>query len=200
MNRHAGFTILELMTVIAIVGILITVGVPSLRTLAANNRLVSQLNQMTSSLALARSEAVKTNQRVVVCPTTTGTSCATSTDWDVGWLVFIDRSDSATDFQVDSDGTDATDDSCAIDAGDDDKDDCVLNVIGELNPSNVTLRTDASNDYISYNGLGVSNEAAMFVICDDRGDSSARAVSISTTGRASVRTTKLDGSALSCTP
>ncbi|MEQ8660587.1 MAG: GspH/FimT family pseudopilin [Gammaproteobacteria bacterium] len=199
MNTQRGFTILELMTVVAVLGILLAIGVPSFRTLLADNRIVSQLNQFSSTLALARSEAVKANRRVVVCPSTDGASCASGVDWDVGWISFIDRG--GVDFQVDDDGGgNPADDPCGPDAGDDAADDCILDYVQALTPPTQTLRSNAANEYISYNGLGASSEAAMFVLCDDRGDASARAVVISNTGRVSVREAQNDGSPLSCSP
>ncbi|MGR8920019.1 MAG: GspH/FimT family pseudopilin [Gammaproteobacteria bacterium] len=199
MNRQRGFTILELMAVVVIAGILLTIGLPSFQALMFNNRITSQLNLFSSSLALARSEAVKANQRVVICPSSDGASCATGVDFDTGWIVFIDRG--GTDFDVDDDGGgNPLDDPCGPNAGDDAADDCILSYVDALTNADMTLRADLTNDYISFNGLGASNEAGSFVICDSRGDESARAIFVSTTGRASVRTTKLDGSALTCTP
>ncbi|MEQ8231741.1 MAG: GspH/FimT family pseudopilin [Gammaproteobacteria bacterium] len=199
MNTQRGFTIIELMAVVAVLGILLAIGVPSFRALLADNRIVSQLNQFSSTLALARSEAVKANRRVVVCPSTDGASCASGVDWDVGWISFIDRG--GTDFQVDDDGGgNPADDPCGPNAGDDAADDCILSYVQALQPAHMTLRTNAGNDYISFNGLGASSEAAMFVLCDDRGSAAARAVVISNTGRVSVREAQNDGSPLSCSP
>lgn len=198
MKTHFGFTLLELMMVIAIAAVLLTIGVPNLQTLLLNNRITSQLNSFSSSLALARSEAVKLNQRVVLCPSTDGASCASGTDWDAGWIVFVDRG--GTDFDVDDDGAgNPLDDPCSITAGDDSADDCVLSYVQALQPDTMTLKGD-TGDYIAYGGLGNSSSAGLFVLCDFRGDSSARAVIVSTTGRASVSTTKANGDALTCTP
>lgn len=77
----AGITLIELMVVIAIVSITLTVGVPSLRTLFANNRIAGQTNAFIGSLYLARSEAVKRNQIVQV---------VSGGDWNTGWQVLAD--------------------------------------------------------------------------------------------------------------
>ncbi len=193
MNTQRGFTILELMTVVALTAILLTVGVPSFRTLMFNNRITSQINQFSSSLALARSEAVKTNAQVVVCPSANGTTCATGVDWDTGWITFVNRNDTSADPpQVEPGGGDP----CAAGS----TFDCVLSYVPALTPAEQTLRKSTAGDYITYNGLGASNEATQFVLCDSRGASSAKAVVVSTTGRVSIRTENTDGSALSCTP
>lgn len=196
MNSQRGFNVIELMTVVALMALLVTIGVPNFRTLLANNRITSNVNQFSSSLTLARSEAVKANQRVVVCPSTDGAECTADVDWNVGWITFIDRN---TDNDVDDDGAgNPADDPCGPTAGDDAADDCILSYTRALQPDTMTLRGTTSNDYIFYNGLGVSNEAAMFVLCDNRGDESARAIVVSRTGRTSIRTTTIDGSALTC--
>ncbi|MCB1748873.1 MAG: GspH/FimT family pseudopilin [Gammaproteobacteria bacterium] len=205
MNAHRGFTIIELMTVVAVMALLVTIGLPNFQTMVANNRVTSQVNLFSSSLQLARSEAVKSNTRVVVCPSTTGTSCTADVDWNVGWISFIDRGDGTTigtpNNQVnDNGGGNASDDPCGATAGDDASDDCILDYVSGLTPSTMTLESDASNDYVFFNGLGAINEAASFVLCDDRGAESARAVFVENTGRVSIRTTKLNGNALTCTP
>ncbi len=90
MLKQNGFTIIELMIAILIASILLTVAVPNFLTLIANNRITSQANELIGGLNLARSEATKRGQRVSICSSTNGTSCATSTDWATGWIVFND--------------------------------------------------------------------------------------------------------------
>lgn len=90
MKSIRGFTLIELVMSIAIVGILLTVGIPSFRELITNNRIVSQTNDFVSDLAHARAEAVRRNTRVTVCRSNTGTSCVPSSNWTDGWIVFTD--------------------------------------------------------------------------------------------------------------
>ncbi len=196
MKKERGFTILELMVVVALTGILLTIGVPNFQTLMANNRITSQLNLFSSSLALARSEAVRSNQRVVVCPSDDGATCTDTPLWEIGWITFIDRN---ADFDVDDDGSgNPLDDPCAATAGDDVADDCILNYVDQLANANMTLRSDTSGNYFSYNGLGQGLEVAHFRICDSRGADYAKAVLVSVTGRSSVSTKLVDGSAIPC--
>lgn len=195
MNKQRGFTILELMAIVAITAILLTIGLPSFQTMIFNNRITSQLNLFSSSLALARSEAAKVNERVVVCPSLDGLDCDVGEDFDVGWITFIDRLRPTAAVQVNDDGV-STNDPCRINS----TEDCILTYVDGLVNDDMTLRSDVTGNALWYTGLGAANDAPLFVICDSRGDASAKAIAISTTGRASVRTTKTDGSALTCTP
>lgn len=92
MKSIRGFTLIELVMGIAIVGILLTVGIPSFIALITNNRIVTQTNDFVSDLAHARAEAVRRNSRVTICKSNTGTSCVSSSSWQDGWIVFTDPS------------------------------------------------------------------------------------------------------------
>lgn len=91
-NRQ-GFTLLELLVTLSIAAILLTIAIPSMEDAALNAKLRSQANTFLGSLHLARSEAIKRNQRVVVCKSPDGATCAddgSATHWEQGWIVFED--------------------------------------------------------------------------------------------------------------
>jgi len=88
--RSKGFTLVELLVTIVILGLLAFFGVPSTQAMIAGNRATTQSNELVSTLLLARSEAIRRNQPVSVCPSTDGVSCTGNGNWNVGWITFVD--------------------------------------------------------------------------------------------------------------
>jgi type IV fimbrial biogenesis protein FimT len=89
-RRLRGFTVVEALTVLAVVAILVSIALPSLANVLASQRLRAAGTDLMSSLLLARSEAIKRNAQVEVVPRAAG-------DWKSGWRVAT----VATDEQVD---------------------------------------------------------------------------------------------------
>jgi len=89
--RETGFTVIELMITLVVVGILLATALPHLETFTKNNRLVSQTNDFVAAVQLARSEAVKRGVNTVVCASADQANCSgNAADWQSGWLVFSD--------------------------------------------------------------------------------------------------------------
>jgi len=65
-DDNQGWTLLELLTVFAILAILIMVAIPSLSTLIRTQRLIGTTENLYTALQNARSEAIKRNASVVV--------------------------------------------------------------------------------------------------------------------------------------
>ena len=87
-ERASGFTMMELLMVVTIAGILAAIGVPSFRYVTASNRIATELNALVGDLQFARSEAAKSGLPVTVCASTDGATCANSSTWNTGWIVF----------------------------------------------------------------------------------------------------------------
>lgn len=76
-RRSLGFSLIELMVSLVILGILIGIAVPSYRSIIAEQRVRATVSDLHASIALARSEAIKRNRQITLAPATGG--------WSAGW-------------------------------------------------------------------------------------------------------------------
>ncbi|TMG87507.1 MAG: prepilin-type N-terminal cleavage/methylation domain-containing protein [Betaproteobacteria bacterium] len=76
----AGFTLVELLTVIVVLAVIAAIAMPSLEQALVNQRLRAAGTDLMSSLMLARSEAIKRRSVVEVAP-------LSGNDWRTGWRV-----------------------------------------------------------------------------------------------------------------
>ncbi|PCI09289.1 MAG: hypothetical protein COB77_00265 [Gammaproteobacteria bacterium] len=90
MKKLTGFTLIELIITMAIVGVLLVVGVPSMKTFMQGSQLIASSNELLAALNIARSEAIKSNASVTFCASSNGTSCSNTGKWQIGWIVFND--------------------------------------------------------------------------------------------------------------
>ena len=90
-NKVVGFTLIEVMVVVAIMAILLAVAVPSFVALIARNRVATEINALATDLQYARSIAIKAGQSVTICASFNLSTCDTSKGiWSGGWIVFSD--------------------------------------------------------------------------------------------------------------
>ncbi|MFZ5454865.1 MAG: GspH/FimT family pseudopilin [Pseudomonadota bacterium] len=91
-SAQHGFTLIELMIVVALLAIISAFALPAFQSFIASNRLTSEANELLAGLNLARSEAVRSQRRVVLCRAS-ATGCVTTADgerWQ-RWVVFVDN-------------------------------------------------------------------------------------------------------------
>jgi type IV fimbrial biogenesis protein FimT len=89
-KKQHGFSLVELMVVIAVAGILAAAAAPSFSGMINNMRQTSAVSLLTGDLNRARGEAIKRNHRVILCVRLNDTTCGTGTNWANGWLICHD--------------------------------------------------------------------------------------------------------------
>lgn len=94
MQSTRGYTLLELMITIAILGIVLALAVPSMIDFVRNQRLTSGVNDIVLALNSARLGALTRQLPVSVCPSTDGTVCGGT--WTDGAIVFHDDNGNGT--------------------------------------------------------------------------------------------------------
>ena len=159
MKKYSGFTLVELMVVVAIAGMAMAFAIPAMGTFIKNERLVTQINTLVGHLAYARSEAVTRRQQIILCASNNMNTC-NGADWATGWILFIDADNSST-----------------FNAGEQ-----VLRAKATLEGSNTLI--SSTGTMIIYDNRGFSpNSNGVFSLCDDRGATHVKSISITNTGR-----------------
>lgn len=153
-----GFTIIELMMTLAVAAVILTLGVPSYQSFLRNARLIEQTNAIVVDLQLARSEALKRRQPIMLCrsanPTAGTPSCGgTDNDWSSGWLVFVDAN---------GDGSYSPADDSLLRARE-----ATLNTVKIKANSTADSSMGISYRYDGRLGIPVG-ATARFTVCDDR--------------------------------
>lgn len=171
MKDQSGLTLVELLVALVILSIVVGIAVPSFRELILNNRITSQLNTVSGTLAFARSSAAsRPGASVTFCSSSDSATCNGGATWENGWIVFRD---------VDGDS--------AVDAGDDE----ILRVNSGLTGGN-TLRVSGFggvDSSVRFDPEGMPRipagapAAGTFIVCDERGVARASALVVSGAGQ-----------------
>lgn len=80
-HRGRGFTLIELMVTIAILGVLLSLAAPSMSKIVGSQRVRASAQDLHLALVKARAEAVKRNQTTTITPVAAG--------WSGGWTITV---------------------------------------------------------------------------------------------------------------
>ena len=168
-SGERGFTLIEVMMVLAVLGVLVASSLPFLQDTVKNWRITSATNDLLADLTSARGQAAGKSTIVTVCASSDGATCTGA--WSAGRLVFTDANGDA-----------------AIGAGD-----ALLRIapaISSTNTLTVANLTTAGRIQFRATGMasGVTGSGATFKFCDDRVGAFGRTITVAPTGRATSAT------------
>ena len=83
LGRPRGFTLVELLTVVAVMAVVTTLAAPGMRSFGLSQKARTVSHDLVSDLLVARSEALKRNREVAVQPLEGG--------WTEGWAVTVEE-------------------------------------------------------------------------------------------------------------
>jgi len=173
-----GFTLLEIMITLAASAITLGIGVPVIGNFLDDNRVAGQVNALRGALAIARSEAIKRNQQVILCKSADGQNCTKHASWSKGWIVYADANQNKTR----------------------DADESLILVHSALlNGHTLDYRGFGSHNYIAYRPTGFTQMNGTFTLCAPNSPERSKALIVIKTGRVRLSSTRPDGSPLNCT-
>ena len=177
--QQRGLTLTELLFALGVVGVGLSLAVPGLQSAIQEHRRTAVFNEFVSTIHLARSEAVKRNGQVTLCPSNGGERCEDA-EWNEGWLVFADR-DQNRQRSVDEP------------------------IVSSLpGVPSVTIQSEEFEDHFAYRPNGriqvdtTAETVGQFTFCDARGADFARVLIITVSGQPRLSDEQRNGAAPTC--
>jgi type IV fimbrial biogenesis protein FimT len=98
MDKRRGFTLIELMVVLAVVAVLATLAAPSFKRQIQSTTISSTVNTFLADMRYARSESIRRGGGVVMCHSNSPEAASPVCDgdsggngWVSGWIIYHDR-------------------------------------------------------------------------------------------------------------
>jgi type IV fimbrial biogenesis protein FimT len=155
--KQKGVTILELMITVAIVAILLTVVAPNIQAIVIKNRIVGEINELSSIIQFARNNAIDEQIETIVCPSEDFSVC--TSNWNHGKIVYTD---------LDGDGERGAAEELLVATG----------------PGSALNNLTGPGEVIQFQPNGAANSPAALLLCHKNGENKyARQLNVSLQGR-----------------
>ena len=178
-HGQRAYSLFDALTTLAVLCAVATVAIPAVSHLVASTRVTTQVNELMTHLHLARSEAIKRGQRVLLCKSRDGSRCTSDSPWHEGWIVFVDQNDNHT-----VDGNEQ-----------------IIRVQQALTGMTLQARlSNSANNDLGYRPDGISGTNGTFTFCVPGAPDRARAIIVYWTGRPRISRISAEKSALACPP
>lgn len=89
MRQAAGFTLIEILIVVVLLGVLLTIAAPALQTMVIRNRISTTASDLVVDLSYARATAIARGMRVGMCRSASLADCD-GANWEDGWILYTD--------------------------------------------------------------------------------------------------------------
>lgn len=162
--KNNGFTLLNILFALVIVGILVTLVVPSFAAVLQSTTRQTIINQTLGLLNFTRDQAVSYGSSVVICPSS---SHICVSDWNQPLMVFVDTNKN----------------------NERDEEELILQVSSFIDDEeNLNWRSFGGKSYISFNEYGTTGfQSGRILYCDDKTSPHVRAqIIVYRTGRSRV--------------
>jgi type IV fimbrial biogenesis protein FimT len=174
MRQVGGFTLWELVCALGVASVVFVATAPGFTAWLLDARLTADVNAVVLAVQLARSEAAKRGQPVIVCRSADRRTCVgDEVTVGAGVMVFVNVDDRLPPARAESEP------------------------LLYAHALEARGSTRANRPYFEFR-VGRRSTNGTIVLCDERGPASAKAVIVSYTGRPRVANRDADGKALRC--
>ena len=172
---------MELLVAIAVIVVILTVGFHGIGLMISQTRMATATNNLNVHLQLARSEAIKRAEDVILCPSRDGVSCNASENpsvWHTGYMVFADANDNNR-----------------RDEGD--QAEPIIRVVGGDTEAAITITANRRRFVYQQDGTA-GGSPGTFSLCDTAGRVDPQVLVVSNVGRPRIAATRPGGGEIRC--